>query len=463
MTPFEKRSRGQQAAAVVGVDAGKFQHVLVVRPRGQPDSKAFAFPTTRVGFDKAVAYIGEVSGAPPTEILVGIEFAGNYGFTLAHYLDQLGFQVVSVLPSATKHWKNVVHNLNLKTDAKDAVGITDVTAQGRFVTFPFLQPAYAELRYLVSARDRLSRLRKGCLTRLRTVLQVVFPEFERLFKRLAYGTPLALLQAYPGPRELLQAPKRHVLRLLRRASRNHLGEETYDALVRAAESTLALPAAQGVLKVEIGFLLERYTLYERQVADLEERMILALDELPESGPLLSIPLVAPVSAAAFLGAIGDPQAYDSSRQVLRMAGLTLIEHSSGRHQGERHISKSGRPGLRAMAYMLAVRGIAHNRLFRAEYDRLMARNGGKPHKALVAIARRVLRMMFAIAKERRYWTPEPPPPNRPLAPAPEGIPLRVARAWIREVSLGRRGAASQLRTDHARRHARVRRGSGTSG
>jgi transposase len=428
MTPFEKRSRAEQAAAAVGVDAGKFQHVLVVRPRGQPDSKAFAFPTTRAGFDKAVAYIGEVSAAPPAEILVGIEFAGNYGFTLAHYLDQLGFPVVSVLPSATKHWKKVVHNLNLKTDAKDAVGITDLTAQGRFVTFPFLKPAYAELRYLVSARDRLSRLRKGCLTRLRTVVQVVFPELERLFKSFAYSTPLALLQGYPGPQELLQAPKRQVLRLLRKASRNHLGEETYEALVRAAQSTLALPVAQGVLKGEIGLLLERYALYQRQVGLLEDRMVVALDELPESEFLLSIRLVAPVSAAAFLGAIGDPQAYDSSRQILRMAGLTLVEHSSGAHQGERHISKSGRPGLRAMAYMLAVRGIAHNRLFRAEYDRLMARNGGKPQKALVAIARRALRIMFAVAKDRRCWTPEPPRSTQPLAAEAERVIVESAVA-----------------------------------
>jgi len=31
-------------------------------------------------------------------------------------------------------------------------------AQGHFVTFPFLAPAYADLRYLVTARERLSLL-----------------------------------------------------------------------------------------------------------------------------------------------------------------------------------------------------------------------------------------------------------------------------------------------------------------
>ena len=44
----------------------------------------------------------------------------------------------------------------VKTDAKDAGTITDLLAQGHFVRFPFLTPAYADLRYLVAARERLT-------------------------------------------------------------------------------------------------------------------------------------------------------------------------------------------------------------------------------------------------------------------------------------------------------------------
>lgn len=57
MISFPRRERAQTAAAVVGVDAGKFSHTLVIRPRGQPDSKPFSFPTTRQGFEAAVAFL----------------------------------------------------------------------------------------------------------------------------------------------------------------------------------------------------------------------------------------------------------------------------------------------------------------------------------------------------------------------------------------------------------------------
>lgn len=171
----ERRERARKAVAVVGVDAGKFQHAMVVRPHGRPDSKAFLFATTRLGFESAVQFIHDLIGPDfrareqdeeQDEILVGIEFAGMYGFTFAQYLRALGdgggprFEIVSILPAHTKRWKEVTHRQPLKTDAKDAVGIADLTAYGHYVSFPFLAPAYAELHYLLSVGVRVEAARK---------------------------------------------------------------------------------------------------------------------------------------------------------------------------------------------------------------------------------------------------------------------------------------------------------------
>lgn len=405
MDPLAKRLRAAQAAAVVGVDAGKFTHTLVVRPRGQADSRPLRVPTTRAGFDEAVAFIQRAAGdAPPAAVLVGLEFAGNYGFTFAHYLHALHYGVVSVLPSHTKRWKEVTHHLPLKTDAKDALGIVDLTAHGHFVGFPFLDRPYAELRYLVSARERLRVLHRGILTRLRTILHVVFPEFEQLFGRFTKRTPLALLAAFPGPSDLLAAPKRRVLAVLHEASRGHVGAEKYTALCHAAEATLGLPGAQAVLREEIPLLLAQWHLVEHQRRVIEAKMQAALAPLPEAPALLSIPLVAPVTAAVFLGSIGDPQAYSSARE----AGLSLVERSSGILVGQKRISKRGRPALRAAAYMFAVRSIRRGGLFRAEFDGLVARNGGQRLKAVVAVSRSALRLWFSVARARRPFTRLPP-------------------------------------------------------
>ena len=409
MISFPRRERAQTAAAVVGVDAGKFSHTLVIRPRGQPDSKPFAFPTTRVGFEAAVAFLRQhAPGAALGSLLVGIEFAGNYGFTFAHFLAQLGVPVVSVLPTHTKRWKDVAHNQPLKTDAKDAGTITDLLGQGHFVTFPFLAPAYADLRYLVAARERLSLLRRGAMTQLRSLLQVVFPEFEAIFPLLTKKTPVSLLRAFPTPEDLLQATKAKVLRVLHTASRGHLGAETYERLVTAARATLGLPGAQCRLRQEIGLVLERLALFEQQIKTLEAAMVDALQGVPETPYLLSIPKIAPVTAAVFLGSIGDPQAYESGAQILRVAGLSLVERSSGILRGTKRISKRGRPLLRQAAYMFAVRSITKDGLFRAEYEALCQRNGDKKMKAVVAVMRSGLRLLYSVARDRRPFTAEPP-------------------------------------------------------
>jgi transposase len=407
-----RRVQAEAARAVVGIDAGKYSHTLVVRPRGGADSRPFPFDVSRAGFDEAAAFIRASSGgASPDACLVAIEFAGTFGFTLAHHLHALGYPVVSVLPAHTKRWKEVTHHQPLKTDAKDAASIVDLAAHGHFVGFPFLAPAYAELRYLASTRARLVYLQRACLTRLRSLLHVVFPEFEQYFGRFTHRTPLALLAAFPGPGAVLEASPRQVLTLLRKTSRGQCGIETARALRAAAKTTIGLPHAQGALREEIPLLVSQYMLYQRQRQVIEAAMAEVLAPLPETPALLSIPLVAPVTAAIFLGSIGDPQVYHSAQEALSVAGLTLVERSSGIRTGHKRISKRGRPMLRAAAYMLAVRSIKTGGLFRAEYEGLIARNGGQRLKAVVAVSRSAVRLLFSVARDRRLFTVEPPGPR----------------------------------------------------
>lgn len=405
----ERRRRALAAGAVVGVDAGKYRHALVVRPAGGADSKPLLFPTTREGFQKAEEFIlGQSGGIIPEQILVGIEFAGVYGHTLAHYLHARGFQVVSVLPAHTKAWKEVAHGQRLKTDAKDALSITGLVAQGHFVSFPFLRTVYAELRHLVSARERRTLLRSAALTRLKSTLEVTWPEYERIFPNLQKPTAVAVLRAFPGPAELLAAPKTKVLHVLQKASRGHLGEKTYEQLREAAAGSLALPGSLDALKGEVKLLLQQVGFYTQQIKTLEASMVEAMMPLPEAQTLLSVPGVAPVTAAVFLGSLGDPQAYYSSRQVLKLAGLSLIEHSSGTRTGAVRISKSGRPLLRRLAFMLGLRAVRSDGIYRKQFEAIIARNGGKKLPAVLAIGRRMLKLMFSVARSQRGYTPEPP-------------------------------------------------------
>lgn len=409
---FERRQEALSASAVVGIDAGKYTHALVVRAKGRKDSKPLTFENTRPGFEEALQFLDEHAHAPVRDVLVGIEFAGAYGQNLAYFLRDAGYRVVSVLPSHTKRWKEVIHGQPLKTDQKDAHTITDLLAQGRFVSYPFLASIYAELRHLTSARERVMESRRIVMTRLRSVLQVIFPEYEALFPDFAKATPIPFLAAFPGPGAILKAPKRKVLALMRELSRGHVGKGREEQLFTAAKTSIGLGKDRPSLHLEIKLLADQYLFFAKQLKALDEELTRLVTDLPEAQALTSIPNLSPVAAAIFLGSTGDPKAYSSGWEIIRLAGLTLVEASSGTHKGTPRISRRGRPALRAMAYMFTLRNITEEGFLRARYERHYKKNGGKGIKAMVAVMRYALRLMYARARECRPFTTRRPPQVR---------------------------------------------------
>ncbi len=406
MSHAARRRAGQGAAAVVGIDAGKMKHALVVRPRGGEDSKPLAFPVTQAGFDKAVAFIQKATGeAPPGTVLVGIEFAGNCGFTLASYLDRLGYPVVSVMPFDSKRWKDVMHRSALKTDEKDAATIADLVYHGKYVAFPFLHPVHYELRQLMSAMDRLTLQRSQVVQRLRAVLHVAFPEFEKLFGEFSRKhTAIAVLERFPNPRALLVAGRAEVLEVLRSVSNGQFKEKKLESLFEAAESSMALPFEEGGAVVEIPILVQQIRSLNAHRETIEAQMVALLEKLPEAPFLLSVPGVGPLTAAVFLGAVGDVRAYRSAEQVFKLAGLNLVETSSGMKESRKRISKRGRASLRKHLYLLGMRHTVQASPYRAHYDALRAR-GVSYNSAVIVIARMIVRAMFAVARDRVLFDP----------------------------------------------------------
>ena len=111
--------------------------------------------------------------------------------------------------------------------------------------------------------------------------------------------------------------------------------------------------------------------------------------------------------------------------MLKVAGLSLVERSSGIHKGKERISKRGRPTLRRHAFMFALRGIREDGMYREEFEQLLQNNGGKKMPAIVAISRKGLKLMFRIAQERRPYVPMEEMRARRSASAPT-IPVAMA-------------------------------------
>ena len=82
-----------------------------------------------------------------------------------------------------------------------------------------------------------------------------------------------------------------------------------------------------------------------QIRVADAAMVAVLDELGLSrlGDILALTAV---GAAAILAETGDPRRYDSSSSLVKHAGMSPSDNSSGAFEGQARISRRGRPGLR---------------------------------------------------------------------------------------------------------------------
>lgn len=121
--------------------------------------------------------------------------------------------------------------------------------------------------------------------------------------------------------------------------------------------------------------------------------------------LLSVPGTGPVTVAGFLGEIGDIDKYGHWKQIQTLAGLNFTEESSGDHNGQKKISKRGRPELRNLLYQASLTLVAKNKEFKALYHYFLTRpqNPLKKKQALVAISLKLLRVMFGLARKKENY------------------------------------------------------------
>lgn len=120
------------------------------------------------------------------------------------------------------------------------------------------------------------------------------------------------------------------------------------------------------------------------------------------GPLLSnlksVVGIGPRTAAILIISSDAFKQFDSAKQLASYYGIAPSERSSGTSLRKKsHISKRGNPLVRKKLYMCSLQAARYNPACLELYQRLIAK--GKPKKlALIAVANKLLRIAFAIAK-----------------------------------------------------------------
>jgi transposase len=127
--------------------------------------------------------------------------------------------------------------------------------------------------------------------------------------------------------------------------------------------------------------------------------------------LRTVPSVGPVTAAAFVATLDDAQRFRHAHQVEAYLGLVPRELSSGETQRRGHITKAGHTRMRWLLIQVAV-SILRRRPPQAEalhaWALHIAARRGK-HIAVVALARRVAGILYALLRDGTTFDPRRSP------------------------------------------------------
>ncbi len=385
------------------VDIGKGLNMGYARCPDRSEVKPFEFTNNRAGFDSFWSHLVEARDAKELDdIVVGFESTGAYGEPLQDFLKNKPVKLVQVNPMHTKRIKELQGNSPNKTDRKDPKIIADIIELGHALTVVIPEGAAAELRRLTHARERTIKRRTALYNQLQDLIFISFPEFLQVVKDVKTKTARHLLQSYPDPQDIMALGLDSLGAIVKRVSRGKLGAAKAKNLFEAARVSAGITEGRFSISLEIQATLEAITACDDFIIRLEEEMPRRLEEIPYSRLLLSMKGIGRITAAGLIGEVGDFNSFDTQRELLKYAGFDLFEISSGKLRGSRRISKRGRPLLRKLLFFAALNTVRKGGIMHEHYRRHLQK-GMKRIKALVAIARKLLGVIFALVRTGREY------------------------------------------------------------
>jgi transposase len=388
---------------IATADMGKDRHYGYWRCPDGADAKPFPFGNNGKGFHAFWQCISRAKELHKLdEIVFAYESTGPYAEPLVHFLRARGVRVVQVSPMHTKRVKDLQGNSPQKSDMKDPKVIADIIALGHALTVVVPEGAAAELRRLTQARQRSTERYVALVNQLQSLLAIIFPEFTEIMKNVKTATALYLLTHYPAPKDLVALGLDNLSRILWQVSRGKIGGQRARALYEAAKTSVGVTEGLATITREIGEILVAMQAAVRFTEVLESEMTRYLKQIPYSGSILSIKGIKEVTAAGLIGEVGDFRHYRTLSEIIKLAGLNLYEMSSGRHKGRRRISRRGRSLLRKLLYFAALNTVRKGGIMHYKYREYLERGMPKT-KALIAIARKLAGIIFAVVRDQSMY------------------------------------------------------------
>jgi len=409
-TQNEKIMSITEKTLVIGIDIAKqVQYARAFNYRGVEVGKVNPFENTAEGFRtfeewaKSLATENQMN-----EIVVGLEPTGHYWFNLGSFLRNLGIKLVLVNPFHVKRSKELDDNSQTKNDLKDPKTIAKLVIDGRYSEPYIPEGIYSDLRIAMNMKESLSKNLNIIKNKVDHWLDKYFPEFNEVFADWEGKAALISLTEFPTPEKVLSTGVQQVVETWKKSVKRGIGFNRAVRLVEAAKISVGIIEGIRMAEKELKANLEQYNLYLKQYEQLEKEIEEMALQIPGVKEMLTIKGVGIMTAAGFVSEVGDIKRFTHPSQIQKLAGLNLIENSSGKHKGKTTISKRGRARLRALLFRVIMPLVSKNNEFKMlhEYYTSRKENPLKKKQSLILLCCKLIRIFFAMMNKQVEYNPQ---------------------------------------------------------
>lgn len=386
----------------VGIDVSKDKHdCTIVSSDGEILSDVFTVQNNMDGF-KLLFQRLQSAALDLSKVKVGLEATGHYSYNILGFLLDKGLATYVINPLHTNLFRKSTSLRRTKTDRVDARTIAAMMMSG------VVLKSYTAISYHNEELKSLSRYRFGKVREraklkqsISRLVNILFPELEKLVPTLHTASVYALLRELPGAKQIASCHLTRLTNLLDTASKGRYGKEKAVELRDAARRSIGsvMPAKSLELKHTIRLIRE----LDAEIAEIEAAIKQMMDEI--ASPILSIPGISYRMGAMILAEIGDFYRFASPDKLLAYAGLSPSTYQSGKlDNAYAHMEKRGSRYLRYALYN-ATKHVCHWDTTFAAYLAKKRAEGKHYNIAISHAAKKLVRLIFALQRSGKPYCP----------------------------------------------------------
>jgi transposase len=340
----------------VGIDVAKDKHdCFIINSEGEVLADVFTIPNNMDGFQSLLQRIRNCS-SPQDKIKVGLEATGHYSYNILGFLLDNGLPTYVLNPLHTNLYRKSLSLRKTKTDRVDARTIAAMLLSDVGLK-PYTDTAYhnEELKSLTRYRFDKVKERGRLKQSIARLVCILFPELEKLVPTLHMVSVYALLEEFPGAKQIAQANLTRLKTLLHDASRGRYGRDMAVDIRETARKSIGsvMPAKSLELCHTIHLIRE----LDAEIDEIETAFQNIMNEL--HSPITTIPGIGTRMGAMILAEVGDFSRFGSPDKLLAYAGLSPSTYQSGQLKNcYAHMEKRGSRYLR-FAIFNAAKYVCH--------------------------------------------------------------------------------------------------------